>query len=584
MPGLSLSPSTPKLRGRFHWADAVVLAGTAALAFGLVDVFGRWLSVFRSSVEIDLSPWALPRYAVYSLSRAGLSYVLCIAFALVTGYASAHSPKVERILIPLLDVGQSLPILAFMPSLVLGLIALFPRSRVGLELTSVFMLFTCQAWNLCFGFYYAIRSIPRELHEAATVYRLGPWRRFTRLELPAAVLPLVWNSVLSIAGGWFFLEVCESFVLGDQSFRLPGLGAYLVVAHECENWPAVVYAILAMAGIVLVLDLLFWRPLVAWGQRFKVEESPNEEESTSRVLDWFRDSRYAAPALGAVARVTEQAVDWVLGRVGVGPVAGGGPAPAFGGLARRAWRALLWGGVLVCAGAVVYGAALVVVHLAHVTLAQWGRVFLYSLFTLGRVTAAVLLATVWTVPVGVAIGSSPRVARVLQPVVQFMTSFPASMLFPLASALVLEAGGNIDVLSVCLMLLGGQWYILFNIVSGAMAIPGDLRTAADVYHLRGWRRWRLLILPGIFPSLVTGWVTAVGGSWNASIITEYFKYKDTVHTAHGLGALITQSSMAADFPMLAASSLTMALVVVTMNRLVWLKLSTFAETRYSLAG
>ncbi|MBI3270868.1 MAG: ABC transporter permease subunit [Planctomycetes bacterium] len=623
-----------RLRGRWHGSDVAVLLGLVAFVASALLVACRWFADYTPAVEIRLSPLALPGYALLSLSRALVSYVICIGFALLTAYASAHSARVERILIPLLDVGQSLPILAFMPGFVLALIALFPHSNVGLELTSVLMLFTCQAWNLCFGFYYSLRAVPHELREVADVYRAGRWRTFRCLELPSGVLPLVWNSVLSVAGGWFFLEVCENFKLGSRHFRLPGLGAYLGEAERRKDVAAVLLAIGAMGLIVLALDLLLWRPLIVWAQRFKLEESGAEDLPRSKVLDWFRESKVMLPAVVAAVRGLVGAVDAafvrashaaaaataaarldehaaaltkLLDRFGAAATSVAGAlvthraiAPAARRLSLAVTRLAAPGGgqrlLLAARGTLrrtVFGGAAAVglaagawllALLCRLELADWGRVILYSLYTLGRVLAAVGVATLWTVPVGVAIGSSPRLARVLQPMVQFLTSFPASMLFPLASALFLEAGGSLNILSVLLMILGGQWYILFNIVSGAMAIPADLRVAADVYRLQGWRRWKALILPAIFPSLVTGWVTAAGGSWNASIITEYFEYGNEVHKTKGLGALITQSATEANYPLLAASSLTMALVVVAMNRVFWLRVTQYAERRYSLTA
>jgi NitT/TauT family transport system permease protein len=552
---------------RLRPIDFALLAAVAGVAFGLVRLEHRWAAPFRPAVQIDLSFWALPRYAALSLSRGLAAYLLSLAFTIGYGYWAAKDRVAERILIPLLDVLQSIPVLGFMPSVVLALVAAFPRSNAGLELAAVVMIFTGQAWNMTFSFYHSLRSIPRELEEVGTLYRFRARRRLRWVELPSAAIGLIWNSMMSMAGGWFFLMVSEAFVLGDHDFRLPGLGSYMSVAVARGDGAAMAASVAAMVLLIVLLDQLVWRPLVVWAQKFRLEESGQAEAMESWFYERLVRSRLAS-ALGERRRRA---------------FTRGAPATSRRRLPPRASG--LVGSVLLIGlvALLLWGALSLVALLRSVGLNVWRGVAIDAGFTLARVLAAVALGTLWTVPAGLAIGLSPRVSRVLQPFVQVVASFPAPMLFPAVIVLLRAAGISLGVGSVVLMLLGTQWYVLFNVVAGATAVPADLREAAQLFQFGAWQRFRRLYLPAIFPHLVTGWVTAAGGAWNASIVSEYVSSGGRVFTARGLGATISEAAASGRFGLLAAAVAIMALVVVTFNRLVWRRLHALGEERFSLA-
>jgi NitT/TauT family transport system permease protein len=561
---------------RFRTTDLALVAAVPAAVFAVVRLAQQWTGTLRPTVEIDLALRALPGYAALSLSRGLAAYVLSLAFTLVYGYWAAKDRVAERVLIPALDILQSIPVLSFMPGLVLGLVAIFPRSNAGLELASVLMIFTGQAWNMTFSFYHALRSLPRDLTEVATLNRFGWWQRFRWVELPFSAIGLVWNSMMSMAGGWFFLMVSEAFVLGQQDFRLPGLGSYMSVAVARGDGRAMAAAVAAMTIMIVALDQLLWRPVVVWAQKFRVEESGQAEAMESWFLDVLRRSRILPWLEAGVRSIGAVPGEWVRRRAQAARARPARPRSRVAGRASGALFALL----LAFLAAGVVG----LVHLLQpVTASAWLSIAGAALLTLLRVLAATALGTAWALPAGLAIGLSPRLSRILQPVVQVVASFPAPMLFPAVVAVLAAAGVGLGTGSVVLMLLGTQWYVLFNVVAGATAIPADLREAARLYRLPRWQRFRVLYLPAVFPYLVTGWVTAAGGAWNASIVSEYVAFRGTVLATHGLGARISLAAGAGDFSTLAAASTVMALMVVLFNRLVWRRLHRLGEERFSLA-
>jgi NitT/TauT family transport system permease protein len=555
------------------WIDLALLAALGGAIYGLTRLAAEWTGALRPVFEIDLSPRALPYYAFLSLSRGLAAYVLSLLFTLAYGYWAARDLVAEKVLVPALDILQSIPVLGFMPGLVLALVAAFPRSNVGLELACVIMIFTGQAWNMTFSFYHSLRSIPRDFQEVATLGRFGFWRRFRWVDLPSSALGLVWNSMMSMAGGWFFLMVSEAFVLGDRSFRLPGLGSYMSVAVERGDRSAMVAAVVAMVLMIVLLDQVLWRPVVVWAQKFRMDESGQAAEAQSWFLDLLRGSRLVA----ALRRGSVDAARWVAGRLPARR-----PKATRPGKVGRATRIASVAAFLALLAVLAVGSVGLVRLFAKVQGASWLGIGWAASLTLGRVLLATVLGTLWTVPAGLAIGLSPRLSRVLQPVVQVVASFPAPMLFPAVVALLSAAGVGLGWGSVLLMLLGTQWYILFNVVAGAMAIPADLREAARIYRVGTWQRFRTLYLPAVFPYLVTGWVTAAGGAWNASIVSEYVSFHGRELAADGLGARISVAAASGDFPTLAAAVAVMAVVVVLFNRLVWRRLHDVAEQRFSL--
>ena len=557
---------------RLRPTDLALLAGLGGAVYGLVRLAQAWTGALRPTVEIDLSLAALPGYTLQSLARGLAAYLLSLAFTIGYGYWAARDRVAERVLIPALDILQSIPVLGFMPGLVLGLVALFPGSNAGLELASVIMIFTGQAWNMTFAFYHALRTIPADLSEVATVHRYGWWQRFRQLELPVSAIGLVWNSMMSMAGGWFFLMITEAFVLGAHDFRLPGLGSYMSVAVAHGDTRAMAGAVVAMVLMIVALDQLLWRPVVVWAQKFRLEESGQSEQMES----WFLDLLRRSDALDLASRALSRA-GAALSRLRPAPPAVERPARTL--RPARILSAFLFAALVV---ALASGALGLAGLLRQVPGAGWASLAGAAALTLGRVALATLLGTLWTLPAGLAIGLSPRLSRVLQPVVQVTASFPAPMLFPAAVALLAALGVGLGWGSVLLMLLGTQWYILFNVVAGASAIPADLREAARLYRMGTWQRFRVLYLPAVFPHLVTGWVTAAGGAWNASIVSEYVSFRGALLTAPGLGARVSEAAAAGDFPLLAAAITAMALVVVGVSRLVWRPLHRLAGERFAL--
>ena len=556
---------------RVTLSDLVVVAALGGIAFAIGRVGQGWTGALRPTVEIDLSPRALPGYALLSLSRGLVAYAFSLLFTLGYGYWAAKDRVAERVLIPLLDVLQSVPVLGFMPGLVLALVALFPRSNTGLELAAILMIFTGQAWNMTFSFYRSVRSVPNDMTEVARVYRYTWTERFRWVELPFSMIGLVWNSMMSMAGGWFFLMVSEAFVLGDKDFRLPGLGSYMSVAVQRGDHRAMLWAILAMVAMIVSLDQLLWRPVVVWSEKFRLEEGAGSAQPMS---SWFLDVLKRSRLLAASGAF--------LDRIGRGWRARGPTAPPplhRSGPTSKLVSAALFVGLL---AALLFGGLGLVRLLRVVPGREWAATFGAAVATLGRVLAATALGTLWALPAGLAIGLSPRLSRALQPVVQVVASFPAPMLFPAAIAVLHALGIGLGVGSVVLMLLGTQWYILFNVIAGAMAVPQDLREAARSYRINGFQLFRELHFPAVLPYLITGWVTAAGGAWNASIVAEYVSFEGQRLSTFGLGAQITSAADHADFPLLAASVVVMSAVVVAFNRLVWRPLNDVAERRFSL--
>jgi NitT/TauT family transport system permease protein len=553
--------------------DVLMFGAGIALFYGLLVVGRTWLGPFTPQVEIARSPLALAAYAGYSLLRITIAYVLSLAFALVYGYVAAYNPRAERFMIPLLDVLQSIPVLSFLPGVMMAMVALFPGRQLGVEAGAILLIFTGQVWNMAFSFYASLKSIPNEMREAAKVYRFSWWQRFIEMELPFAAIGLVWNSMMSVAGGWFFLMACEMFVLGSRDFRLPGLGSYLQTAASAGDTRSIIWGVATMIAVIVLLDQFIWRPVIAWAEKFKVEQVESSNAPRSWVLNLIRHSR-------SLAQIRQKTVHPLGERLMLhfSRVRGGDEVKQTG-----AWKMWLARGLgVLLLAAISYGVVRVVIILTGLQKAELREAAIGLGATFLRVNVTLLLGALWTIPAGVAIGFNPRLARIAQPLAQIAASVPATALFPVVLLLLIRVGGGLGVGSIVLLLLGTQWYILFNVIAGAIAIPTDLKECCSVFRLQGIERWKKLILPGIFPYLVTGMVTASGGAWNASIVAEYFHFKGHIYTTTGLGATISQATDAGNFDLLLAATLMMAATVVTINRLVWRKMYALAETRYRL--
>ncbi|MFE3523197.1 ABC transporter permease [Streptomyces sp. NPDC059161] len=561
---------------RLSWVDAVVAAAVLVLFYVVLQV-GHGTTVRFStdqSLKVDTDPVQLPYDAARSLLRMFIALAASIVFTFGYALAAAKSRRLERILIPALDILQSVPVLGFLTVAVTGFIALFPGSMLGLECASIFAIFTSQAWNMTFGFYHSLTSLPRELDELSRSFRFSRWMRFWKVELPSGMISLVWNGMLSFGGGWFFLVASEAISVKNKDYALPGVGSYAGAAIADGDLGKVGWAILTMAVMVIGVNFFFWRPLTAWAEKFKNEQSEASETQRSVVLDFLRRSTWPQ-LLGKAFRPVGRA----LGRAG--RVFGTDDRPLNVDPARRRTGDITF---TVVAGALILWGLFDLGRYLHdeTGLGVFGEPLLLGLATLARVVVLVAAATVIWVPIGVKIGFSPRLTRIAQPVVQVLASFPANFLFPLAVWFFLKTGLSIDIGGILLMALGAQWYILFNTIAGAMSIPSDLREAMDDLGVRGWQRWKRLILPGIFPSYVTGGITASGGAWNASIVAEVVTFGGTTLTATGLGAYIARATASGDFPHLIAGVAVMSLYVVGLNRLVWRRLYRLADTRFAL--
>jgi NitT/TauT family transport system permease protein len=558
----------------FSFSDIVVLVLLLIVVYlGVRLAFNAPQAV--KGPEISLEPRALPYYALLSLGRMLAAYVLSITFSIAYGYTAARRPGAGRWLLPVLDILQSVPILSFLPVVLLSLTAILPED-LAVELAAVILIFTSQAWNLTFSFYQSMTTIPTELREAAAIFRFSPWLRFREVELPFAMLGLIWNSVMSWAGGWFFLMAAEIFTLGAKDFRLPGLGAYLQTAANRGDTQALWLGIGTLVLIIVLLDQLVWRPLLAWAERFKVSQVESDEPATSWFLNGLRRSSIAAFVLAHFLAPLGRRVNTALNRP---PQVIASLEPAL----QPSGRSVVgWLIIVIIAVVIVYGLIGAVNLLLTLPPGMWGQIALGALATMLRVVLAVIIAVAWTVPLGVLIGTNARAAKVLQPIVQILAAIPATALFPVLLLGLLNVPGGDNLAAVLLMLLGTQWYLLFNVIAGAAAIPQDLKYTTELMQLKGWKRWRTLILPALFPYIVTGLITASGGAWNASIIAEYTEFGGKVNRVTGLGALITSGTANGDYALLLASTLTMIIIVVSVNRFFWRRLYHIAETRYRM--
>ena len=574
---MSTQPLSLALKGEKTWPlllDALVFSGVVAVVYLMMVVGRYWFGAIVPAAEISRSPRAIPMYAVYSLVRMGAAYVLSLVFAVAYGYVAAYNKRLQGVMLATLDILQSIPVLSFLPGVMLAMVALFPTRQLGVEIGSVVLIFTGQVWNMAFSFYASLKAIPRELREAAGIYRFGAVQRFLQLELPYGTIGLIWNSMVSVAGGWFFLMACEMFVLGKRDFRLPGLGSYLQAAASAGDTPALVWGLAAMIALIVLIDQLVWRPAIAWADKFKLEQVESAEAAESPVLNLLRQSPL-------INRLAERTVTGLEERLMM-RAARRRPSvhPGRGAVRlRQALRIVLGGAVVIAIG---YGVFQALATLKGVNRAELWMTLQAAGATFLRVWTALILGSLWTIPVGVAIGFSPRLSRIAQPLAQIAASVPATALFPVVLMALISLGGGLKVGSVLLMLMGTQWYILFNVIAGAIAIPSEFREVAEIFRFRRLDRWRTVILPGIFPYLVTGLVTASGGAWNASIIAEYFQFKGQVMSTFGLGSEISAASDAGNFALLLLSTVVMATLVVSVNRLLWRPLYRLAEQRYQL--
>lgn len=565
------------LRRRRTAADVLVFLGAAALLWLIVHLaYGATApwdpNTAPASVPVD--PTLLPYYAGRSLLRMFAALVCSVLFTFIVATAAARLRRAEKLIVPALDILQSVPILGFLSVTITGFIAMFPGSELGLECASIFAIFTSQVWNMTFAFYHSLRSQPRELDEAARLLRLSRWQRFWRVDVPSGMIGLVWNGMMSFGGGWFFLTASEALSVANHDYALPGIGSYVAAASDAGRLDQVALAVGVMIVLIIGVNVLFWRPLTAWSQRFRVEDSEAAQAPRSVLLGLLRRSRI--PKL--LAKIFGRFVFPMDKLFSVFGLAEHRTRASPG--RRRAMDIVFACVVLI---AIAYGLYRMFSFIeASTGLGELGHALLLGLITFGRVLVLLVVATLIWVPIGVWIGLNPKVSRLAQPIVQVLASFPANFLFPVVAAVLLATGISLDLGGILLMALGAQWYILFNVIAGASSVPNDLREAAASLRLPRGLWWRKLILPAIFPSYITGGITAAGGAWNASIVAEIVTYHGKTLTASGLGSYITEATANGDSGRILIGVAVMSLFVVGLNRLFWRRLYTLAEQRYAL--
>jgi NitT/TauT family transport system permease protein len=549
-----------------------VIAGLILVLYG-ARATNAPLSVLNVE-PLSLDPMHLPEYALRTILRMLLAIVCSLLFTFGYAALAAKSRRAEMVMIPLLDILQSVPILGFLTFTVVFFMNLFPGNVLGAELASVFAIFTSQAWNMTFSMYQSLRSVPADLEDVSRSFHLTGWQRYWRLDVPYATPGLVWNTMMSMSGGWFFVVASEAITVGDTTVTLPGIGSYVALAIKEQNLMAVGYAVLAMLAVIVLYDQLLFRPIVAWADKFRFEQTAASSAPTSWVLDLFRRTRalraLVAPAGHFLHRLSIARLDL--------PARFARPEQA-----RPAARVgdLAWVGALVALA--LFGCWWVYSYLsASIGLGDVLTAVVGGLATLARVVVLMAIASLIWVPVGVWIGLRPKLAERVQPLAQFLAAFPANLAFPAFVVIIVHYGLNADIWLSPLMILGTQWYILFNVIAGASAFPNDLKEAAGSFHLHGWRWWIKVILPGIFPYYITGAITASGGSWNASIVAEVVTWGDQQLTATGLGAYIAKATTAGDFPRVVLGIIVMSLFVTLFNRVLWRPLYAFGERHFRL--
>lgn len=567
---------------RFNWIDGVVILSILVLLWLIVSLGGDMHVHFDElhAPPLSLDIKYIPYYTARTVLRMFIAFAASLLFTFIWGYVAAKSRRARKVMLPIIDILQSVPVLGFLSITVTGFLAMFPGSLLGVECASIFAIFTAQAWNMTFGFYHSLVSIPTELQEAASISRLNRWQRFTTLELPSSAIGLMWNSMMSFGGGWFFVAQSEAITVLNKNIKLPGLGSYMATAVETGDTRAAIYAVVAMIVTILTIDQLLWRPLVAWAEKFKLEQTEAKDSPQSWVLDLLQRST----VLGAIS----ESISYWLGGLSqrLSAVATDVSITVLShtpSLAKRLLQIMIWIAVaafIVWLGSDAMGIARDIK--TEMSGADMLHVIWLGVLTLGRVMLMMVLATVIWTPIGVWIAMRPRVARIAQPLAQISASFPVNMTFPFMVAFFIAAHIPINVGSVLLMALGTQWYILFNVIAGAMAIPTEMLEAAGIFGLHKWQLWKTVIIPAIFPFWVTGAVTATGGAWNASIVAEVASWGQNKLVADGLGAYIAQVTEKGDKPAIYFSIIVMSFFVVFINRFFWRRLYDLAERKFKL--
>jgi NitT/TauT family transport system permease protein len=548
------------------------------LLFFSIGARETWAPIGSLQSEVvSLDPSNLPEYAMRTTLRMLAAMVASLVFTLLYGTLAAKSRRAEKLLVPVLDILQSVPVLGYISFTVTFFLLLFPGRVLGAELAAIFAIFTSQAWNMTFSFYQSLRMLPRDLVEVSTNLQLSGWQKFWKLDVPFAMPGLVWNMMMSMSGGWFFVVASEAITVGDQTITLPGIGSFLAMAIAQKDMHAVGYVILTMVVVILIYDQFLFRPLVAWADKFRMENTASQTAAPeSWVLNLIQRTRLIQRILRPVTRVISRLGNMRLNLPRSARKVMASESPAATKAIDWIWGSLI--GLLTA-----YALYHIVLYVGtEVTFAEVGHVLLMGLFTLLRVAGLIFIASLIWVPLGVMIGLRPALAEKIQPLAQFLAAFPANLLFPVFVIVILRYQLNPDIWLSPLIVLGTQWYILFNVIAGASAFPNDFKEAAANFHIRGWLWWRKVMLPGIFPYYVTGAITASGGAWNASIVSEFVSWGQDKVVAHGLGAYIAQTTAAGDFPKITLGVVVMSFFVVAFNRVVWRPMYAMAENKLRL--
>jgi NitT/TauT family transport system permease protein len=525
-------------------------------------------------IPISLAPSNLPFYALRTVLRMFIALFFSILFTFSVGLLAAKNRRAEQVIIPAIDILQSIPVLSFLSITVTGFIHLFPNSLLGPECASIFAIFCAQVWNMTFGFYQSLKTLPHDLKEVTAMLRLSAWQRFWKLEVPFSMSSLLWNMMISMSASWFFVVLSEAISVAHQNIRLPGVGSYIALAIQQRDLHAVGYAILTMVIVIFLYDQILFRPLIAWSEKFKAESSPDDSEYQSWLVDWMRGSRLMKHFAEIIGMFTDSFVNARWFRISE-PKANKEIDLKRQKRIDRFWSTV----VLLCV--LSGGWFLLRFILAELKVGDILHVFLLGAATGTRVIILIILSSLVWIPVGVWIGLRPRIAQKIQPVIQFVAAFPANLFYPLFVIAIVEFHLNVEIWVTPLMILGTQWYILFNVIAGASTIPRELYLAADNFGLKGWLWWKRLALPGIFPFYITGAITAAGGAWNASIVAEWVSWGDVTLKATGLGEYIQASTTTGDFPKIALGTAMMCLYVLTFNHLIWRPLYRLAEERFN---
>ena len=527
-------------------------------------------------LPISLNPTELPFYALRTVLRMFIALGFSLLFTLIIGALAAKNRRAERVIIPMIDVLQSVPVLSFLAITVTGFIHLFPGSLLGPECASIFVIFTSQVWNMTLSFYQSVKMVPLDFREVASMFQLSPWQRFWKIEVPCSLSGLLWNMMMSMSASWFFVVLSEAMVVAHQDIRLPGVGSYIALAIEQGNLKAIGYAILTMIGVIFLYDQILFRPLIAWSEKFKLDASPDDDPYQSWFLNWLRKSRLIDLAGIGIAWIKDHLIHipWFSRRV-LNAVSRD-ETPKSRIAIDWLWNILVWG--------VLFFAAYEVFEFISptITLHEVQHVALLGMATATRVIVLIVLSSLVWIPVGVWVGLRPRWVQKVQPLIQLAAAFPANLFYPLFVIAIVRFDLNVQIWVTPLMILGTQWYILFNVIAGASMIPRDLNLVAANFGVRGFQWWRRLILPAIFPFYITGAITAAGGAWNASIVAEWVSWGGTTLRATGLGEYIQANTFSGDFPQIALGTAMMCVYVLLFNQLLWRPLYRLAEARFQL--